>query len=246
MPGPWSIVYIGVALAVTAAEIIGPVVAAPLKPWMMPALAVAVRAAVRGSPPSPLDGALALALVGGWVGDVALMFAPVAGLPDTLWGVPRHPAFFFVGVGGFLVGHLGYLRALRVGLGPRGPGRGLPAGLALALVVLAAGVLAVIVGRLAADPARAPAIAPVLVYASVLVAMALAALDRRGRSGPGAVAPAVAGALLFLASDALIGLAFIAGLPVPGAGPAILATYTAAQGLLALGLVRGRAGPGPG
>lgn len=246
MLGPWSLVYIGVAVAVTAAEVVGPVVAAPLKPLMMPALALAVRAALRGSPRAPVDAALAVALLGGWVGDVALMFAPVAGLPDALWGVSRHPAFFFVGVGGFLVGHLGYLRALRAGLRPRGPGRGLPFAVAVALVGLAGVVLAVIVGRLAGDPARAPAIAPVLVYASVLVAMALAALDRRGRAAPGAVAPAVAGALLFLCSDALIGLAFIAGLPVPGAGPAILATYTAAQGLLALGLVRGRAGPGPG
>jgi hypothetical protein len=46
------------------------------------------------------------------------------------------------------------------------------------------------------------------------------------------VGPAIAGALL--------GLRFIAGLPEPGAGPAILATYTAAQGLRAVGLVRQR------
>jgi uncharacterized membrane protein YhhN len=234
------VLYVGVALAVTAAEAIGPEWAAPLKPLMMPALAAAVAGAVRGSPRSSLDAPLAVALAGGWVGDIALVFAPAAGLPGTLGGVPRHPAFFFVGVAGFFVGHLGYLRALRAGLGPRGPGRGLPPALGAALGALAVVVLAVIVARLAGDPARAPAIGPVLVYAALLVAMALAALDRRGRAAPASVGPAIAGALCFLLSDALIGLRFIAGLPVPGAGPAILASDTAAQGLRAVGLVRQR------
>jgi uncharacterized membrane protein YhhN len=77
---------------------------------------------------------------------------------------------------------------------------------------------------------------PVLVYGTVLVAMAFAALDT------GEPVVAVGGAA-FLASDAILALDTFGAYRAPHADGVVMLTYTAAQALIAGGLVRPAAPP---
>jgi uncharacterized membrane protein YhhN len=69
---------------------------------------------------------------------------------------------------------------------------------------------------------------PVLIYSAALTAMALTALDTGKPS-------AAAGGALFLTSDTLLALQRFAALEVPGGEGLVMATYAAAQALLAGG-----------
>lgn len=139
-------------------------------------------------------------------GDVALL------------GRSRHA--FGAGLGCFLGAHLAWIAALR-----ERPGGGRVARApALALPYAAAWLAlhAVLWGRTGPDRW------PVVVYSAVLTTAALTALD----SDDGAAA---AGGVLFLASDALLALERFAGVHLPGHEGWVMASYTAAQALLASG-----------
>lgn len=69
---------------------------------------------------------------------------------------------------------------------------------------------------------------PVVVYSAVLTATAVAALDTDD-------AATAAGGALFLASDTLLAIGRFAGVHLPGHEGWVMASYTAAQALLAAG-----------
>ena len=71
---------------------------------------------------------------------------------------------------------------------------------------------------------------PVLVYGSALAAMAVAALD----TGDSTVA---AGGALFMLSDSILALDTFEAADIPGADGLVMLTYTAAQALIAAGMV---------
>lgn len=126
-------------------------------------------------------------------------------------------AAFTAGLAGFLGAQLAWIAALR----SRPTGRLLrrrPA-LALPYVVAWAGLNAYLWPRTERDRV------PVLAYSAVLVTMALTALDTGGR--------AAVGGALFMASDSLLALERFGGLQLPSHEGWVMATYTAAQGLLA-------------
>jgi uncharacterized membrane protein YhhN len=130
------------------------------------------------------------------------------------------PAAFSAGLGSFLGAHLAWVGALRRRPGGgrvvRRPALALPYGAAwLALN-------AVLWQRTGRDRW------PVVVYSAVLTAMAVTALDADDpRAGLGGA--------LFLTSDALLALERFAGVHLPAHEGLVMATYTAAQGLLAAG-----------
>jgi uncharacterized membrane protein YhhN len=142
----------------------------------------------------------------GGAGDVALL--------------GESAAAFTAGLGFFLAGHVAWIAALRAR-----PGRRLlrrrPA-LAAPYVVAWAGLNTYLWPRTGRDRV------PVLAYSSVLLAMALTALDTGERA-------AAAGAALFLASDSLLALDRFGGVHLPAHEGWVMVTYTAAQGLLAAG-----------
>jgi uncharacterized membrane protein YhhN len=118
----------------------------------------------------------------------------------------------------FLASHVAWIAALR-----QRPGRGrLRARPVLAVPYLAAfgGLNAYLWNRTGKDRV------PVLVYSTVLVAMALTALDTGSPK-------AAAGGALFLASDTLLALGKFAGVQLPAHEGLVMATYTTAQALLA-------------
>jgi uncharacterized membrane protein YhhN len=139
-------------------------------------------------------------------GDVALL-----GHGDTA---------FTAGLGSFLGAHLAWIADLR---GRPGGGR-VTARPALALPYVAAwtALNAVLWPRTGRDRV------PVLVYSAVLAAMAVTALDTDDPR-------AALGGVLFMGSDTLLALERFAGVHLPAHEGLVMATYTAAQALLAAG-----------
>jgi uncharacterized membrane protein YhhN len=155
----------------------------------------------------------------------------VAGLIASLAGdvLLLPPGRFVPGLGAFLLGHAAYLVAFA----------GLPGSVPwlVAGVVAAAGLI-VTVGRVLVRAAsRAGLGVPVALYLVAICAMAVAAT----RTGEPA---AIAGAWLFVASDAMLGWGRLReprpGMPRGGgrgAGVAVMVTYHLAQALLVVALV---------
>lgn len=150
------------------------------------------------------DRATQRALALGAVGDVALL--------------GEGSAAFSAGLGAFLIGHVAWIDALRhragTGLVRRRPGLVLP------YVIAWAGFNAFLWPRTGRDRYA------VVAYSTVLVAMAVVALDT------GRAATATGGAL-FLLSDGLLATRRFADVEFPGSEGLVMATYTAAQALLA-------------
>jgi uncharacterized membrane protein YhhN len=127
---------------------------------------------------------------------------------------------FSAGLGSFLAAHVAWIRALRARPGggrlTRTPALAVPYGAAWL------GLNAVLWRRTGPDRW------PVVVYSAVLATMAATALDTDDSA-------AAAGGALFLASDTLLALERFAGVHLPGHEGLVMASYTAAQALLASG-----------
>lgn len=195
------------------------------KPLLMPALAASFAPAAETDAhpetPDPARRAVLLAQGLSCAGDIAL-----------LGGGERR---FLAGVGSFFGAHLAYLaafgrhgRPLADRAGRRGP-------------IAAAAVWTVAAPVMARGAARtSPALAvPVLAYVGVLTAMGAASTRLREDADPLAARTVMAGAGLFLASDTVIGAReFLLPSPGPRSDAVVMATYTAGQGLIALGISR--------
>lgn len=182
------------------------------KPTLMPLLAAATRGTGQAAP-RPVTAAQVLS----WGGDVALL--------------GRGDRAFQAGLASFLAAHLAYVTAFA----QRGdrlaapPNRGVKAA---GVVLLTAGPLL----SLAAGRTDRDLVAPVAAYSTALAAMFAAAsrldpaLSARGRRA------VQVGAGLFLVSDTLLALQrFVLEREVPAFETAVMATYTAGQGLMAAG-----------
>ncbi|MGD9957966.1 lysoplasmalogenase [Nocardioides sp.] len=184
------------------------------KPALMPLLTASLLTSAPERP-SPLRRTTLLAQAFGWGGDVAL-------LRDG-------EAAFFAGAGSFAVGHGAYItgfhrlrrtrRALRE-----------ERGVMLVAGIWAASTPAVALAAARKDPKLAIA---VVAYSATLTTTLVSAI----RLGPAVRADsrrlAMAGAALFLLSDAILGARmFLIEDPPPGMERLVMATYTAAQLLL--------------
>jgi uncharacterized membrane protein YhhN len=154
---------------------------------------------------------LAAALAVHAAGDVLLELAPL-----------------LAGVGAFFAGHLVYA-ALFVRLRQRWDRVRGGAKLRLGLLLLAVAVAAPVVVAGAPETMRIP----IGLYVAALTAMAaLAQLTRRGL-------PVGLGALLFVASDALLGAGWFGGAAIPGGRELVWPLYVGGQLSIALGVLRG-------
>ncbi|MRG61390.1 lysoplasmalogenase [Agromyces sp. CFH 90414] len=182
------------------------------KALLMPLLALAVLLALRPRPGA--SGALLVAAIAAsWAGDVLLTF------PGPMW--------FVAGLLGFLVAHVLYL-VLFVRLGR--PSDAAAARRRPRLPVLAAYTAWYVGFLLLLGPHLGALFAPVAVYGLVLGAMAAVA-STRGRL-------VAAGGALFVVSDSVLALGrFLPGYEFAAHDLAVMGTYLAAQGLIALGVV---------
>ncbi len=192
------------------------------KSLLMPVLAASVATDARAWT-SPLRRATLAAQAAAWVGDVALL----------------RPGFgpFVTGMAAFGAGHAAYIHGFRR---HRAPGRLVddPTVRTLAGVYAVAGPV-MAYGAVRQDPVLGVA---VLAYAALLTTTAACAARLDPALGADARRASLAGALLFLASDTLLGLGqFLLAHPPAPLDAAVMATYTAGQYLLADGALR--AGP---
>lgn len=176
---------------------------------------------------------------GSWVGDVTLCFAPLGPGDVALLGVPKHDAWFLAGVLAFLLAHLQLIGALRDVNRPEASGPWTTHRWWFSPILAWAAVIgSLVLPPLWSDPVRWTA-APVLAgYAAVLHAMVAFALQRHGRVQPRSFVLTLVGAALFLLSDSLIGLVLLVHLlPAQVGTAAIMATYLAAEALIAEGML---------
>lgn len=189
------------------------------KPLLMPTLAASLAIDDRAAS-SPLRTTTLLAQAGGWGGDVLLL---------------RHgdPRAFAAGAGSFGLGHAAYLTGFRRHAGGglyEGPlARGVMASWAASMPVVSVG---------ASRQARmlGPTVAA---YSGMLATTVAAATSLSPELSPTGRRLTAAGALLFLASDTILGFSkFVLKDPAPRLETAVMATYTAAQFLLSEGAAR--------
>lgn len=195
----------------------GGVVAEVSQILLMPAVAAVLLAGVR-TPRSRTVKLAGLALFFSWLGDTLPRFGEGSALVE-LYSFDG----FLLMVGGFLAAQIAYCAAFARHRRDSWAVRPVALGAAGALLVA---VLAVIA------PAAGGLLAPVAVYAVSLLAMALLATGL----GP----KAALGGLVFVASDALIGLRAFAGIDAlerPAWGVVVMATYIVGQTLLTLGVL---------
>lgn len=187
------------------------------KPALMPTLATAYATSTSGRRDRLRQGTLA-ALAFSWAGDVALL------------GASRRS--FLFGVGSFAAAHSCYVAAL-------GSVRHQPTELSTPAVRATAAIWALATPAMAiAAKHKDPGLAvPVAAYVSLISLMFAASttldpalpLDVRQRIGIGAA--------LFLVSDTVLGTEkFLVKSPPPWLQRVVMATYTAGQGLIALGV----------
>lgn len=146
-------------------------------------------------------------------------------LGDVLLAIDGN-ALFVYGLGAFLLGHLAYLVNLR-------PFQRFYAALLLPYLAVAGMIVSLMWPQLGVMTL------PVLVYISVILTMSFATWCS-ARSN----AWLILGGLLFISSDALIGLNKFYQ-PLPYAGTLIMLTYYAAQYLLVMGFIAGPRANGP-
>ncbi len=188
-----------------------------LKPALMPALATAFLDGTDGRT-GLLRRSTAVAQAFSWGGDVALL--------------GRGERAFLTGVGSFFGAHLAYITGF---LSVRGDVEefdttGLKA--ALGLWLTTAPVMSLAAGR--KDPALR---GPVAAYATILAAMFASSRTLDPSLPCRARRTLQAGTALFLVSDTILGLQeFLLKEPHPALESAVMATYTAGQGLIAAGV----------
>lgn len=165
-----------------------------------------------------------------WAFTVAALGLSLAG--DAFLMLPGDR--FVEGLASFLLAHLAYVVAFTPSAPPPEVAGPVAAGIMLVAVPMFArlrrGMLALGRGKL---------VAPVAAYVVVISVMVVAAVSMLGREEVpgGAAAFAAAGALLFYASDALIGWRRFVR-PFPGIAVAIMVLYHAGQAGLVLALAR--------
>ncbi len=202
------------------------------KPLLMPLLAGWLIAESRRHWSTPLTWLLA-GLTAAWVGDLVLL-----GSGDLA---------LLLGMAAFLVTQLSYLiaftrvRGLRFRRGILVPGPEPVPGVVSRHRILVLPFAVVLIGfAWLLWPEAGGLRLPVVVYGTALTAMVLVALNLVGRMPARPAWVTVGGAALFWISDVMIGVTVtdvIAGSPTVDA--MIMLTYTAGQGLIALGLVTG-------
>lgn len=221
IPLPWLLPAYVLSAALTVLAASG-VLDLPLLPWLTKPLTTAlviVLAWQRGAAGDSQRRAVIAGLVLSWLGDVAL-----------LW-----PQGFVAGLVAFLLAHLAYLLAFtrRVPLASRW--------LPFALYALVAGGVAAWVWPGVPAALRLPVLAYVACLGSMAAQAAVQWLGLRGTADGGLARLAAFGGALFVVSDSLLAInRFLQ--PLPASSLWILASYWAAQWLIASSLPPRRGG----
>jgi uncharacterized membrane protein YhhN len=185
------------------------------KPLLMPLLLAGYLVSVK--PVDTGNRTVAAALLLSWAGDLLLL--------------GKGQGAFMAGLVAFLLAHLAYIRYFLAIPGTRTSYLKSRPVMLLAVAVFVFELLYVL------WPGLGPLRAAVTVYASVIGIMLCCALWQYGKLSDAAALPFMAGALLFVLSDALLAVARFRT-DFPGSGIAVMATYVIAQLLIVSGSIR--------
>jgi uncharacterized membrane protein YhhN len=189
------------------------------KPLLMIALLLYYLLAVRATPNS-WSKLIVGALVFSWFGDVLLM----------LQG--KYEDLFIFGLAAFLLAHICYILGFRKAkFDETGETNRSFVHTRLVFLVFVGGVLIYML-----HPYLNEMLVPVISYTIVIIAMGIAALFRRGWTTDKSFIMVYSGALLFIMSDAMIGINKFMN-PIIQASLLIMATYIAAQFLIIKGIL---------
>ncbi len=169
----------------------------------------------------PNRGLVVAAFFFSWLGDVLLMLSA------------DNEMLFFAGVGGFFVSQIMYIMVFTKFsvAGTKGFVAQKPY-LLLPYLVYLVGVLAYLFPHI-----EGMMIPIVILYATSLIGMSVAALNRKGRMDPSGFSLLFTGSLFFVVSDSILAINKFAT-PIPQEGLLVLSTYVIAQFLIMQGLVR--------
>jgi uncharacterized membrane protein YhhN len=163
---------------------------------------------------------LMIALLACWIGDIALMFTGYS----ELW--------FMVGLASFLIGHIFYItiyrqfrwESIETGLMPVQKIR-----FSLPVVLAGTGLIVILF------PSLGGLKVPVMIYATATMVMVMNAIFRFGRTTSKSFWLVLAGAIIFMASDAILAINKFIG-EIKMGGVWIMLTYITAQFLIVEGL----------
>lgn len=159
-----------------------------------------------------------------WAGDVLLMF------------VDRDEAFFMMGLLAFLIGHILYIIVYRKHQsGDTEKGLLSTQKIRYSFPIILAGTGLVVI----LFPTLGGLKIPVLIYAIVIMIMAMTALFRYGRTNTDSFWLVFGGALLFMLSDSLLAMNKFHS-TIPYGGFLVMLTYSAAQFMIVKGIIRHR------
>ena len=204
-------------LIISVVHLIGQFLEEPLihdvsKPFLIPALAYFY---YRSCIKTPLNKFVYGALFFSWLGDVLLIFSGF----DSL--------FFITGLVGFLIAQLIYAF---MNINFVNDGNAKPVFIWQAFFVTVYGIIYFILIK----ESLGAMLIPVAIYCAVITLMGITAVGRLNRTCKKSFNLVLIGALLFIASDSVIGLNRFSG-PVEYAGPIVMSTYLLAQYLLVKG-----------
>jgi uncharacterized membrane protein YhhN len=160
-----------------------------------------------------------LALFFCWLGDVLLMF--------------HGQLYFMLGLGAFLIGHACFIFTFRQLKWPQGKEL-LPTQrvrFIFPIILAATGLVAVLYPTLGALQI------PVIVYAVVIMFMAITALLRLGFTNQASFSWVFVGAILFMISDSVLAINKF-HTPFTGASVIIMVTYASAQFMIVKGILK--------
>lgn len=189
------------------------------KPFLMPLLMIYF--AVSSTEKNSILNFGLLALLFSWIGDVVLMFQE------------RGELYFMLGLGSFLVAHLIYIYTYKKAWWEKEENGLLPTQrvrYVFILVLAGCGLVYVLLPKLG------DLMVPVIIYASVIVAMAIFALNRFGYTSQASFGLVFFGAILFMMSDSILAVNKFME-PLSMAGFWIMFTYILAQFTIVRGLL---------
>ncbi|MBK8659125.1 MAG: lysoplasmalogenase [Bacteroidetes bacterium] len=187
-----------------------------------------------------LDSTMMVAFLFSWFGDISLMLTPETPSDTSLMGIPKNKYFFLAGLGSFFVTQLLFIRAYSKAEWATTSGKApLPKIYFAPFIFYWIAILSYVLPPLRANVEKQSATIPVIFYAAVLISMAAVALTRFGKTSNKSFWLTFIGACIFVISDTLIAINFLA-LPEPGyyAGFFIITTYVVAEYLIAEGILQ--------
>ena len=162
---------------------------------------------------------LVIAILFCWAGDVLLMFTE------------NNELFFLLGLAAFLIGHIFYMLTFNKMADKNSIGKPLQPLFYLIPLLFALSLLIVLFPNLGEMKV------PVIVYATVISLMCVAAMRRWQRTDTSSFVTVLTGAVLFIFSDALIAINKF-HTPFNSASLLIMITYIVAQYLIITGLLK--------